>query len=88
MFRCDRGNFPNCIKDYWRRNREVSGREGRNANNFYQESVNTKYLESFPYFLFPKLFNELPDEIKLSVNEKEFAKKTKSLLFDRLEGNI
>ena len=88
MFRCDRGNFPNCIKDFWRRNRDVSGREGRNADKFYQETVNSKYLENFPYFSFPKAFNELPDEIKLSVNEKEFAKKTKSFLFKRLEDSL
>ena len=55
MFRCDCGDLPNCIKDFWRRNREVSGREGRYADRFYQENINAKYLEKCPYFYFPRL---------------------------------
>ena len=84
MYRCDRGNFPNCIKDFWRKNRDVSGREGRNADKFFQETIKAKYLDGCPYFYFPKLYNELPDEFKLIVTEKEFAKKVKSYLFDKL----
>ena len=84
MYRCERGNIPNCIKDIWRRNRDVSGREGRNADRFYQEVINVKYLETCPYFYFPKLFNELPDHIKMAVSEKEFTREVKSLLFERL----
>ena len=85
MFRCDRGDFPNCIKDFWRKNREISGREGRNAGKFYQETINAKYLEHCPYFYFPKLYNDFPDGYKSIVSEKEFTKAVKSYLFERLE---
>ena len=88
MFRCDRDDIPNCIKDNWRRNRDVSGREGRNADHFYQETINVKYLENSPLFYFPKLYNDLPNEIKLVASEKEFIKEVKHLLFERLEGDI
>ena len=36
----------------------------RNADNFYQESINFDYLEKHQFFYFPKLFNELPNNIK------------------------
>ena len=86
MFRCDRGNLPHCIKDFWRRNRDVSGREGRNKDKFYHEIINYNHLENHPYFSFPKLYNELPDNFKLpAVGEKEFAKLVKSYLFNSLE---
>ena len=84
MFRCDCGDLPNCIKDFWRRNREVSGREGRFADRFYQETINAKYLENCPYFYYPKLYNDLPDDLKNLANEKEFTREVKSLLFSRL----
>ena len=89
MFRCDRGNFPHCIKDFWRRNRNVSGRDSRNKDKFYHETINYNHLENHPYFSFPKLYNELPDDFKLpAVGEKEFVKLVKSYLFDSLEEQV
>ena len=88
MYRCDHNDIPNCIKDTWRRNRDISGRDGRNANKFHQEVINAKYLENSPYFYFPKLFNDLPDTIKTAVSEKEFTKKVKAFLFNRLREQI
>ena len=84
MFRCDQGDLPNCIKDIWRKNRDVSGRDGRNADKYFQETINIKYLETSPYFYYPKLYNELPDEFKLLNTEKEFSKKLKIYLFEKL----
>ena len=84
MFRCDRGNFPDCIKKVWRKNREVSGRDGRNADKYFQESINAKYLEGCPYFYYPKLYNDLPDEFKIINTEKEFSKKIKKYLLESL----
>lgn len=84
MFRCDQGDLPNCIKNFWRKNRDVSGRDGRNADKFFQETINVKYLETCPYFYYPKLYNELPDEFKLLNSEKEFTKKLKIYLFEKL----
>lgn len=84
MYRCDKGKLPNCTKDFWRRNIDVSGRESRNENKFYQEAINFKFLENHPYFYFPKLYNDLLDDFKLASNEKEFANKVKSHLFDSL----
>ena len=89
MFRCDRGNFPHCINDFWRRNRDVSGRDSRNKDKFYHETINYNHLENHPYFSFPKLYNELPDDFKLpAVGEKEFAKLVKLYLFDSLEEQL
>ena len=36
MFRCDKRKLPNCLIDFWRRNVDVSGREGRNSNKFFR----------------------------------------------------
>ena len=85
MFRCDRGNLPHCLKSYWRKCMSVSGRESRNGDKFYQEKINFNYLANCPYFCYPKLYNNLPEEFRLLTDEKEFAKKVKEYLFDRYE---
>ena len=85
MFRCDRGNLPHCLKSYWRKCMSVSGRESRNGDKFYQEKINFNYLANCPYFCYPKLYNNLPEEFRLLTEEKEFAKKVKEYLFDRYE---
>ena len=85
MFRYDNGNLPRCLNDFWRRNIEVSGREGRNADKFYQETINFNYLEKHPFFYFPKLFNDLPDNIRSLDTEKEFNRQVKAVLFDNLD---
>lgn len=84
MYRCDHNNLPICLLEFWRRNRDVSGREGRNADKFYQETVNFKYLENHPFFYFPKLYNELSDNLKVLETEKEFTKQVKSSLLEGL----
>lgn len=85
MFRRDHSSLPKCLNDFWRRNIDVSGRGGRNADNFYQESINFNYLEKHPFFYFPKLFNELPNNIKCLESEKEFNKQAKAWLMDNLD---
>ena len=84
MLRCDQGNFPDCIKKIWRKNCEVSGRDGKNADKYFQESINAKYLEGCPYFYYPKLYNDLPDEFEKINTEKEFSKKIKIYLLESL----
>ena len=74
MYRCDHRSLPNSITDFWRRNRE----------NFYQETININYLENHPLFFFPKLYNELDQDLKELLDGKEFGKKVKSLLLDSL----
>ena len=85
MFRRDHNNLPSCLFDFWRRNIDVSGREGRLAENFFQETINFNYLDKHPYFYYPKLYNDLPDIIKSSESEKVFNKLTKIKLLDSLE---
>ena len=84
MFRCDRKNLPKCLLNFWRSNRDVSGRESRNKDKFYQETINFNRLANHPYFYYPKLFNDLDDVIKSDVTEKEFIVKVKSLLLENL----
>ena len=87
MFRCDRGILPQPILSAWCRNRDISGRDGRNANKFYQTTININYLANHPLFYYPKLYNDLEDEFKneFILTEKEFAKKVKAKLFDSIE---
>ena len=87
MFRCDPGILPQPILSAWCRNRDISGCEGRNANKFYQTTININYLENHPLFYYPKLYNDLEDELKneFILTEKEFAKKVKAKLFDSIE---
>lgn len=85
MFRRDHNNLPSCLFNFWRRNIDVSGREGRLADNFFQETINFNYLDKHPYFYYPKLYNDLPVDIKSSEREKEFNKLIKTRLIDSLE---
>ena len=84
-FKLDSISNRKCLNYFWRRNIDVSGRGGRNADNFYQESINFNYLEKHPLFYFPKLFNELPNNIKCLESEKEFNKQAKAWLMDNLD---
>ena len=84
MYRIDRGSLPHSLTDFWRKNRDVSGREGRNAGNFYQETINHNYLDKHPFFYFPKLYNDLDTELRELFDIKEFTKKVKSQLLDNL----
>ena len=84
MYRCDRNNLPKCLLNFWRRNRDVSGRDGRNANKFFQETINYKYLERHPLFYFPKLFNDLNDDLKIIEDEKEFIRTVKTSMLEGL----
>jgi hypothetical protein len=84
MFRIDQGSLPRSLTDFWRNNRDVSGRELRNAGNFYQETINHNYLEKHPLFYFPKLYNDLDIELRELLDIKEFTKKVKSQLLDNL----
>ena len=84
MHKCDRGSLPEPILAFWQRNRDISGREGRNADKFFQETLNVNYLENHPLFFFPKLYNDLNNEMKLIVKDKAFTKKVKEQLLDSL----
>ena len=85
MYKCDRGNLPEPIQAFWCRNRDISGREGRNADKFFQETINVNYLANHPLFFFPKLYNDLENEFKLIDKEKAFTKKVKKKLLDSIE---
>ena len=84
MHKCDRGSLPEPILVFWQHNRDISGREGRNADKFFQETLNINYLENHPLFFFPKLYNDLNNEMKLIVKDKAFTKKVKEQLLDSL----
>ena len=75
---------PRIFDDCWQFNYDIHGYPTRNNNNFATRTNSNSFIMNTPLFRFPRIFNELPANIKNIQNEKIFHKK----LFNHLLNNI
>lgn len=78
------GRLPDIFENEWLRNNQIHGYPVRNQNDFFLPVVNKPYLNSFPYFQFPKTWNLLPIELKMIVSRNLFKKKLYEYLIDKI----
>ncbi len=75
---------PRIFDDCWQFNYDIHGYPTRNNNNYVTRTNSNSFIMNTPLFRFPRIFNELPANIKNIQNEKLFHKK----LFYHLLNNI
>lgn len=64
MFDYSNRLLPTIFRGTWQKNSDIHTHTTRNKNNFYIVNVNKNYLNKFPLYHFPKVWNSLPDSIK------------------------
>jgi hypothetical protein len=59
----------------------------RNDNDYHIPFCRTDYLRRFPFFNFPRIWNELPMETKILVPKNQFLGKVKQFFLNTLREN-
>lgn len=85
MFNYTHGNLPPSFNNVWHRIDEVNDRYNlRNRSNFRLINVRYIYLDKHPLLSFPKLWNNLNNDLKLETNIINFVKSLKFNIFNSL----
>ena len=85
MFDYKSNNLPKIFDATWQLNSDIHDHEVRNAHDFFINIVNKPYLNKFPLFQFPKVWNSLPVDLKQIISRREFAKKLHIHFIDNIE---
>ena len=74
--------LPKTFDKSWKITSEVSRRVTRNSGNLYIPHFHLEYFRRQPFFAFPRLWNEVPLEIRNIEDEHIFSKQLRSHIFD------
>ena len=75
---------PNAFKNTWKFNRDMNLRVTRANNDFYIERTSMAYFDGHPLYKFPKLWNELNENLKRIPDKNRFLITLKKHLMDSL----
>ena len=86
MFDFVRGNLPLSFDTHWSENGQINLNNYalRNATDLHIPRTIYKYLDSHPLYNFAKLWNDLPNNLKVVHNRNEFECSIKNLLVNRI----
>ena len=82
-YKCNK--TPEIFNNTWQYNYDVHNHVTRNANNFAILHAQHNYIRDSPKYMFPRLFNSLPREIRVIENRREFLRKLENYLLQNLE---
>ena len=85
MFDYKSNKTPEIFNNTWQYNYDVHNHVTRNANNFAILHAQHNYIRDSPKYMFPRLFNSLPREIRVIENRREFLRKLENYLLQNLE---
>ena len=87
MFDFVRGNLPLAFDAHWSVNGQVNLNNYalRNVDDFYIPRTIYKYLDLHPLYNFSKLWNDLPNNVKLIHNRREFENSIRNILVNRID---
>ena len=86
MFDFVRGNLPLSFDTHWSENGQINLNNYalRNATDLHIPRTIYKYLDSHPLYNFAKLWNDLPNNLKVVHNRNEFESSIRNLLVNRM----
>ena len=85
MFDFRHNKLPKIFDNEWLRNNQIHGYPVRNQDDFFLPVVNKPYLNKFPFFQFPRIWNLLPDSLKSIDSRKLFKKKLYEHFIESIE---
>ena len=83
MYLCFNELLPNAILQYFELNKNIHGHQTRYSNNFHIPGVRTLVCQNTIFFRGPKIWNEIPLEIRLSPSLNSFKRKMKLYLLQQ-----
>ena len=87
MFDFVKGNLPLAFDAHWSVNGQINLNNYalRNVDDFFIPRTVYKYLDLHPLYNFSKLWNDLPNNVKLIHNRKEFENSIRNILVNRID---
>ena len=85
MFDYKSNRTPEIFNNTWQFNHDIHNHRTRNANNFVILRAEHNYIRDSPKFMFPRLFNSLPRDLRGIENRAEFLRKLENYLLQTLE---
>ena len=77
--------LPGTFENTWKKSGDVSQRVTRNAGNIYIPHFDLEYFRQKPLFAFPRVWNELPREIREIEDIHLFVTKARKHLMNHIE---
>ncbi len=85
MFDYKSNRTPEIFNNTWQFNHDIHNHRTRNANNFAILRAEHNYIKDSPKYMFPRLFNSLPRDLRGIENRGEFLRKLENYLLQTLE---
>ena len=75
------GNLPSTFDNTWDTNVHVSQRQTRQASDIHLIAFQLEYFRKMPLFSYPNIWNNIPNNLKLIVEEDQFNVEVRKHLF-------
>ena len=85
MFDYKSNRTPEIFNNTWQYNYDIHNHGTRNSNNFAILRADHNYIRDSPKYMFPRLFNSLPREIRNIENRREFIRKLEDYFIQNIE---
>ena len=76
------GNIPNTFDNTWDTNVMVSQRQTRQCRDIHLIPFQLEYFRKMPLFSYPNIWNSIPNNLKLIVEEDQFNVEVRKHLFE------